>query len=590
MNRVRAIALIIGLVAAAGAFAQVAADPLDHFYDDLVIWETMGLVGNLPAARPYPLQMVEIILKQVIERGDEYQKHLAELHYNRIFKKTLSVGTKAELAFDTLKGFKQMGLALSADLNYMFNPLVGASFSLDGWAINKLPDEELIPLRTGSTKDIVADNAKVGPFYVLPSVNSSVSFGNGEYYLNAGLMRGSYGPFHSNGVIVGPQALHAGQFDFAVNKKLWGFDMSLYALSAGDGYGETYVSKHSDAYEGLTVPRSEAWYPEKYLVVHSFSVHPYEWLSISLLESVMYGGRFDPMYLLPFSVYNMTQPLNGFRDNCYLGGMFTVKPLEGMKIDGVLYADDLSFNDIIKLQFDTKWRLAGQLGVSYAPRRSGLFTYVSLDYTMVTPYTYSHRNDGDVDLSEPNYQNYTHAGRPFGADLDPNSDRLNLRVKLRPLEAVDVNVFGAMIRHANVNQGMTDDQIEQYVKTPNSYITDGTIMNNSFVDGAGHAFNYSTPFLSQGLKQYIWQIGVEALCRLPILKTHGYVVFRIGYTFEANFNKGVNERIYHYETGAEALSREDALTLGRAQLAAWEQQATGVEYNNYISAGFEYHY
>jgi len=578
MKRARMLACILLAVLCAGLAAQTAADPQDYFYTDLAVWETMGLVGNLPAARPYPLQLVKTILETVTERGDPVQKRIAESHYRRIFGRIITVGGKSELAIDTEGSGKQLALAMSVDVNYEIEEFLTLSGSADGWATNKLPADELLPSGEESSRDIIEDNAKVGPFWVLPSLNSSVAVGSTEYYLNAGLMRGSFGPFQSNGVIVGEQALHTGQFDFAANKKYWGFNLSFYSLSA------------------TSADDTDSYYPEKFLSVHSFEARPFDWLSVSLLESVIYGGRLEPSYFLPFSPFMISQGITGFRDNSWLGGMFTVKPVQGVKVDGVLYADDLSFNDIIKLNWDTKWRLAGQLGFSYAPRESGIFTLASFDYTMVTPYTYTHRMDGDAGTSEVNYQNYLHAGKAFGAALDPNSDRVNLKVTLRPLEDVDFDLVGSLIRHGNVNEDISEKWIREYL-TKTGYITDGTILNSSGSD-VGHAYFYSTPFLSQETIQYIWQTGFDVTCRLPVLKSGGYMVFRFGYRFECNLNDGINSAVYSYDPSVDfGVSDSTDLTdaqkaavdaAAKQQLDAWRAAATGTVFNNYLTAGFEY--
>ena len=36
------LSLSIALLVSTGLFAQASSDPLDYFYDDLVVWETMG--------------------------------------------------------------------------------------------------------------------------------------------------------------------------------------------------------------------------------------------------------------------------------------------------------------------------------------------------------------------------------------------------------------------------------------------------------------------------------------------------------------------------------------------------------------------
>jgi hypothetical protein len=67
-------------------------------------------------------------------------------------------------------------------------------------------------------------------------------------------------------------------------------------------------------------------------------------------------------------------------------------------------------------------------------------------------------------------------------------------------------------------------------------VTDGSIRNSSGSD-AGHAYFYSTPFLTQETIQYIWQTGFDVACRLPILKTGGHMLFKFGYRFEMRFAK-----------------------------------------------------
>ncbi len=561
--------ILVLFYTSSNVYTQVAADPFDFFYTDLAVWEASGIINNLPPARPYPLQLVKEILTTVIEQGDSTQRRIAESHYKRFFGRILTYGGKSEAAIDTANSFREMGIAISADINYEMEEIVTLSASIDGWATNKLFHQEVVPTWQNSDKDLTEDNARVGPFWILPSINSSISLGTDEYYLNAGLMRGSFGPFPENGVVVGQQALHSGQYSFVVNKPLWGINVSIYSLAA------------------TSADEPETFLPNKFLAVHSLEYRPFNWFSIALLESVMYGNRFELMYLLPLSPYMISQGVTGLMDNSYLGGMFTVKPLEGLKIDGVLYADDLSFNDIARLNFDTKWRLAGQLGATYAPKKSGIFTLAALDYTMVMPYTYAHYESKDLISAAPNYQNYLHAGSSFGAALDPNSDRINLKIKLRPLEGIDLDLIGILIRHGNVNEDISLKYQEKYVRGDYDYITDGSILNTVRIVNGGYIFQDSTAFLTQDTLQYIWQTGFDALCRLPVLKTGGYMVFRFGYRFEYNLNDGINNNVYTYDPLADATNFAD---IAAEQLEAWKKEAGGAVINNYISAGFEYHY
>ncbi len=574
------VALFFLLIFAGAAFAQVAADPNDPFYSDLAVWEAMGIVSRLPAARPYPMQLVESILETVINKAPPRERRVALAHYKRFFGKPVTVGGKVDAAIDNDLN-KQLGIAFSGDFNhYLYKNFLSISGSFDLWAINKLPDEELLPAYTYSAKDVIADNAHLGPFWILPSFNASLAAGTENIYLIAGIMRGSYGPFHEDSVIVSPSAVHSGQVSLAFRREKWAFNSSFYALSA------TEDGEYGTSMENIN------YYPEKFLSVHSIDFHPFKWLSFSFVESVMYGGRVEPLYMLPLSVYMLNQGLTGFSDNSYLGATFTVKPARGWKIDGVLYADDLDFNNIATFNWDTKWRFAGQLGVSYAPWWGNILSMISLNYTAVMPYTYTHR--GTDDYSElttvPNYQNYLHAGVPFGSSLEPNSDRITLKVKTRPLEALDIDLVGSFIRHGNVNENLDDlSIIRQYIT--GSYVTDGSIANSSS-SSAGHANWYSTPFLTQDTIQYVFQLGFDATCRLPFLKSGGYMVFKLSYRFEVNINGDVGTQIYTNSGNVSSSSSDDEIKAeADSQLAAWRSSISGTtEFNNYVYAGFEFFY
>lgn len=560
-------------------WSQVACDIQDYFYQDLDRWETLGLTYNNPNSRPYPLPLVKEILESVIEKGDSVQRAIAQSHYQRFFSRIYTIGGKSEAATDLNKGTKQAGVALAFDLNYEISKMLTTSFSIDAWAINKLPTQEIVPLFEQSQKDVVGDNARVGPLWVLPSINSSLSYGDSNIYLTVGLMRSSFGPNGTTEIIANPQALHSSQAHFVYNKDLYAFNMSLYDLSA------------------TNVIDSEKLYPEKFLVVHTLEARPLDWLSFGVIESIVYGNRFDPGYLFPLTPFFINQSMYGFDDNSWLGLTFTVRPVKGLKLDSVFYADDLSFNDLVKFKFDTKLRFANQTRLAWAPLKSGPLTHISFDYTAILPFTYSHRVGSDNELlNEVNYQNYTHAGFSFGSFLEPNSDRFKLKVSLNPLEGLTIDLLGSYARHGNVNEGIPDKWVREFIIKDNRYTTDGSIYDNSYTE-VGHAFNYSNPFLAQKHLRQIVQTGIQVLCKLPVLKTGGYMAFKFGYRFELDINPGVSKSIYTY--GGKDYDVKDATKLtegdaqevderAKAQYEAWINNLGGKQIHNYLSLGFEY--
>jgi hypothetical protein len=155
--------------------------------------------------------------------------------------------------------------------------------------------------------------------------------------------RGSFGPFFDNGVVLGPQAGHAGHFSAVYLGRGWKASMVHLALAATNQLGEKRI-------------------PDKHMVLHSFDFDILPGLEIGVFESVVYGDRVDLLYLAPFNFLFQAQGVAGFYDNSLLGlhGTWRIQP--GLKLMGLVYVDDLSFNDVAKFIFDTKYKFAAQAG------------------------------------------------------------------------------------------------------------------------------------------------------------------------------------------------------------------------------------
>lgn len=565
-----AIFIIMGLC----AFSQAAVDIFDPLYEDIRIWEKIGLLNDLSSLRPYPLQEIERILNIVIEKGTEKQIKKAQEYKKRLFGSVFHYGGIAELGVEIPKKQRDILLAPLLDMNISIHRLLTASAHANFSLLNKLPKEEGLPAFQFSKRDIMKDSTSIGSFYLLPMFNSGIAVGTPEYYFTAGMARTSFGPFDENNILIGKQAFHSGQFIFVVNKEKFTYNQALLAISASDDRGGSYS-------------------PKKFTASHSITYRPLPWISIGLVDIVTYGGRFEPIYLLPFSVFFIGQSIYNFADASMLGVTLTVKPIKGLKIDAVLLADDIGFNEIVKFKKDAKWRMAGQFGVSYAMPKDHWFSFADINYTLVTPYCYTsiHNND----RKEPNYENYTHNGEPLGSNLPPNSDRIKVKAQFRPLEGLAINVSNTFIRHANVTESVYDPVIlREYLKEGN-YSTDGSIFNHSAVVDKNsertHAFLYSTPFLTQQTIQYVNQLGLEGVVNLPILKSGGLIQFKMGYTFETNINPGVNRNIYAKDPSINDVSTpQQVLEAADEQLKKWREAAKGKEFNHYFNIGVKISY
>lgn len=575
--------LCIGLLFAAlyvNIFAQAAVNIFDPFYEDLSIWEGIGLINDAPNIRPYPLQEIKRILQIVIDTGDAGQRRRAEEYYNRFFGRAFHFGGLAEAAVRAPHKEYELNFAPFMDINYALHNLFTVSARVSVFLTNKLFSQALTPLFQYAKHDLADDGVFIGKFLVLPVFNSGIALGTPQYYVTASIARTNHGPFYGNSPFVGSQAMHQGQFTFVVNKEKWTYNQALLTLTATSDRGNN--------------PK-----PGKFLAIHSLSIRPLPWLSVGIVDTIIYGNRFEPIYLLPLSAFFISQGLYAFPDNSLIGGTFTIKPIRGLRLDGALYADDLGFNEIVKFKKDAKWRMSGQFRVTYTMPKTHWFSFADLNYTFVFPYTYTHFDGPNIGV--PNYQNYTHNGVPLGSNLEPNSDRILLKVKFQPLYGLDVNVSNTFIRHANVNESITDiDILKDYVSK--RYTTDGSTRNHATItnnDGAKHhAYLYANPFMRQQTIQYVNQLALDVSCHLPIIKSGGYMLFKLGYVFEANINPGVRQNIYFATKpewygkevkkipGGEAAIREEAAK----QLNDWRAKAKGTQFNHYIRLSAEVAY
>lgn len=584
-------------------FAQVAVDIFDPFYDDLADWENVGLINYAPNIRPLPLQEIERILNVVMEAGNARERDVATEHYNRIFKRAFHFGVAANTSFRFVKGeetLKFFDLTPIVDLNYNIAKYLSVSASVKVHLTNKIPNNEPLPKFSFSNRDIKNDSAGIGRFKILPAFNSGVTLGNSTYYFSANMARTSYGPFPNSGIFISKDAKHQGQFVLVLNKPIVSFAQGLLAITATDDSG-IYVN------------------PNKFLSFHSLNIRPLEWLSFGIVDSVIFGGRFDPTYLLPFSVFFTSQGLFGFPDNSLIGVNFSVKPIDGLRIDGAVYADDLGFNEIIKFKKDVKARVSGQFGVSYTMTMPHWFKSASLDYTFIMPYTYTHIGNvgSTIESRAANYENYTHYGQNLASTLNPNSDRINLKLQFEPITNLKITLTNTFIRHANVNESVTDPSFLVKYMTE-KYNTTGNVFNHASVDSPdknGNSarldlFLFSNPFMKQKTIEYINQLALDISCVLPILRSNGYMKFYLGYCFEVDINPGVNNPMFYisetskkwkgavlsevnsgnFTTSAGSFTTQEILDEANKQKAEWKEKAMGKKFRHYIKIGAMFAY
>ena len=495
--------LFLGVISP--VFAQLASDPNDRLYTDLELWMDRGLTGKLPPLRPYPVQLVKKILADVKANGNAADQELASFYLSKIDGRS-NIHAIASAVARTNFSDKYAELGLLGSLQGSLVPWITYSAKI-GVVATSEQSPALLPDYQRSLLDYVPDNVQsVLHFYPRMSMIGSGTVGTDSIYFQAGDIRGSFGPFWGDNAVLSPDSPESGQFSFVYHDNIMSLTMAFMVITASDEYGN-----------GL--------YPNKFLSLDGLEFYPTDWLTLGVFDAMVWGQTFTPLYLLPVVSF-YSEGMAGYPDNAFIGLSGEVKFPAAMKADVLLYVDDASFNDLIRLNFNTMIEAALQVGVSWTPNLPFL-TRVRITNLLITPYTYSHQNYGNNPVG-PNYLNYTNQGTNIGPSIQPNSDRIEIEALARPLSWLDVTGFGRFILHGNASSGIT------ILNSPG----DGSIFDNG-ADSSGFTFapNTNRPagwtynrFLTQSVLEKVLQAGFTATSYLetPI----GEIRVDFGYTFE----------------------------------------------------------
>ncbi|MDR2553723.1 MAG: hypothetical protein LBD31_11245 [Treponema sp.] len=526
----RRLCLCILLAAVSFLDAQIIHDPNDRLYRDLDLWAARGYITRtLPMVRPYPAQLIDLLLEEVIEGGDE-SAALAAARY----QEALSPGSRILHG-----GFTGSVEGLDGDASLLGAPFVDGTLWLRNWLAGSFsmfvygstmdPGSGYnVPGTYSPYPDMISDVSDMGVLRILQNWTSALAIGTGDFYFQSGLVRSSLGPFYGNGLIVGPQASRAGHFGLAYLRPKWSFEMLWLELVASDTRGNNR-------------------FPNKHMAAHIFSFRPVPEFEISFLESIVWGGRIEPLYMIPFNQLFAAQSMADFGDNSFIGLLIRWAFAPNALFLTQLYIDDLHFNDMIRFHFNTKYKLAGELGIVWAPPEGPLLS-LEADYTAVLPYMYTHMYSLDPTTFQDrytnpraNYQDYSHAGKNLGPGLEPNSDRISLRSFWKTLPGLDLGLSAYLVRHGNASKNMIEEGLMD------GTWHDGSIFDDGSTDDGGDNNYRRLRFLVQPYLEIKLAGGISLLWRFS--PAFGDFTLGAEYTAEYGWNRGgipENNGFLHY--------------------------------------------
>lgn len=559
-------------------FAQVSAEPQEEFYSDAVNWYQKGYVERLPQLRPYPLNVVKNMLETVIQTGEPAEQVRASEYYKEFFGKSWRVSTSGgyygkiyslenteNKHAERFNDFHQAAGNLNFSSDILIRDFVGFSFSseLQGQS-SFINSSDVIPRYVSNSGLSVIEPFcfNAGDIDLLMNLSGNISVGNKEIYGTFGFNPVGYGLFPVDDLILSSNSNQILNATFNYEGKSFQYTQ-VFGLT---GASNKYKGNETDFSFG------------KFFAFHSVNVPFFSGkLNIAYFEGAVFGGHFNPSFLTPVP-WAIVSLADGNSETVFAGTKIEVKPMQCLSWNTEFLLNDLKPKNFIKLKWnDAAIRTAFKTGFTYTPLDS-IASLISVDYTLVTPYTFTAYDTID---EKYNYRDYSNFGTPIGTDLLPNSDRVSMALNFKPTKNLKISTISAYSRHGNQYE---DWEYEDILKLDGTACTNTTLSQNTQnLDSAKD----QTGFLIQDDLMYTMQAGINIEYTF-YSKKYSKVSFGFGYTFEFIKNDGIDDGIYTgnytnlaYTTEEEKKSTEEFLD---AEKEKWQKHLHN-SYNHYFNAG-----
>ena len=159
---------------------------------------------------------------------------------------------------------------------------------------------------------------------------------------------------------------------------------------------------------------------DKYLSGHRLELNLWDRLHLGIAETIVYGHRFETVYLNPVQFYTTTEFIipetGGENDNVLISGDFDIVPVKDLEIYGEVMIDDY--------QLYKPKSLGTRFGILFGGYWVDPFwipdTDLRVEYAFVNQGTYTHSTEINA---------YTHYDTPIGHQIGADADNLWLKIK-----------------------------------------------------------------------------------------------------------------------------------------------------------------
>jgi hypothetical protein len=280
---------------------------------------------------------------------------------------------------------------------------------------------------------------------------------------------------------------HALNLQFSRTRRDWGVGEGSLSLSRTarpiEAFSASVRPASWAAFHFLAGSLGNWWSPaaeQKMFSLHRIELFPFDWLTISPWESVVYAKRLELSYLDPLMPFFFGQQLSGDYDNIAMGGDVAVTIAPFARVYFSLFVDEISFPPLSTFFTRAGNQYAWQVGVK-VPLPWPAWALFVFQYTKIEPYTYTHYLQAvplyGTQLINTNYSN---DGENIGYHLPPNSDEFLVRLSSHPAPRLSVTAQYQLIRHGTGNNLL--GEIEGDINVPIVYNPPTTYPKKDFLN------------------------------------------------------------------------------------------------------------
>lgn len=486
MKRVSILCLIICVAAAAALSAgQHRSVPLDHrVYQVIRSAEIRGAVAPQMSVKPYSASFVVALLDQMIHKPELFSPaELGEINSLRSslvpeygtesFSQMIREGSYH--GYDEDRGF---GVAIGAEMEsqlaysvasgaYDFRSAVRpyidgdfldfASFHMDASIRLDRLNNRLWPSHDFTipgegfyftfafddpTKSVVyMDEIPAERFYFGFDMFPEISFSlrDGAVQFRWGMLHRNWGVGHNSLQLAGSARTFDGfegylEFGDWLRYTFLTGSLGTFSLTEIDGepfFSDSRLAKDDSNFHNMfSMKRVELNLPMNFI--------------FGIYESCVWQKRFEIGYINPFAVLMLQQNLLGDYDNMLAGVDLQWYLPGGLRLHGSWATTEMHHPNPL-VWFSEARNILGVQGGIDVPLPVGLFSLLSVQYTRLEPFFYSHYRHEDEEQLHPIYRGgdneletaYVNKGENLGYPLHPNSDELLVRASGGILPGLD---------------------------------------------------------------------------------------------------------------------------------------------------------